>query len=243
MQAAETRATSRSVRVAYVLPIAVLLAGLGCQSKSGLAPGLSGMRTNMTVMQVEPLGPYLDAKLDMNGKILDSYVIPGEACQAVFVPGDEVVYVDNGPQGVFHNGEARCQSMGIGNLLVWRNRSRNSSAVPVPRTQAAFHVIYKGDEYALLRGQFPGAHIIGFTGDYDLVAVIPVGGECTTILDQRTASLEYRDKGSRVFSLTGKTGLCEIHGFAYPPPQVPAPDTQDHITGSGFDHSEPGQGE
>lgn len=225
---------------ARILPVAVLLlalVGTGCQSKSGLAPGLSGMRTDMTVLGTASLGPYRVAHLDMNGKALDAYVLPSEACNDVFETGATVTYVDNGPQGVYQRGDARCQGMGVGNLLVWRNRSRNSSPVPVPRTQVSFHVIARGDQYALLRGQFPGAAIIGFTGDYDIVAVVPEGGECASILEQRTASMEYRDKGSRVFSLIGKTGLCDIHGFAQPPPPQPATEARGPGAASGVDEA------
>lgn len=212
----------RAALCARVLPVAVvalLTLSSGCQSRSGLGPGLSGTRTAMQVMGSGPLGPYLAARLDMNGKPLDAYVMPSDECRAVFVTGTEITYIDNGPQGVYQRGEHRCQGMGVGNLLVWRNRSRHSSAAPAPRSQAAFHVIHRGDEYSLLRGQFPGASMIGFTGDYDLVAIVPSGGECAGILSQRTASLEYRDKGSRVYSLVGATGLCDVHGFAQPPPQ------------------------
>lgn len=233
-----TAPSPRCLRPAHVLPVALLalaVGAAGCQSKSGLAPGLSGMRTTMKVLGTEPLGPYLAVQLDMNGKAIDAYVMPSAACSAVFVVGEEVEYVDNGPQGVYERGDARCQGMGVGNLLVWRNRSRHSTAVPVPRSQAAYRVIYRGDTYALLRGQFPGASVIGFTGDYDIVAIVPVGGECAPLLEQRSASMEYRGKGSRVYSLTGRNGLCDIHGFAQPPPQLRAPDAPDHDTGSGRD--------
>ncbi|HEM46258.1 MAG TPA: hypothetical protein ENO23_04345 [Alphaproteobacteria bacterium] len=209
---------------AALLLLALAVAAAGCQSRTGLAPGLSGMRTDMKVLGTRTLGPYLVARLDMNGKNLEAYTLPTERCTGVFAEGAAVVYVDTGPQGVYRRGDLECQALGVGNLLVWRDRRRHSSAEIAPRTQAAFRVIHRGDEFALLRGQFPGASRIGFTGDYDLVAVIPVTGECAAILDQRAASLEYRDKGPRVLSLVGPGGLCEVHGLAQPPPQQPPPD-------------------
>jgi len=222
------------------LALTLLLASalLACQSSPNypLAPGLSGMRTAMTVVGTHPLGPYLDATLDMSGTMIHAYVLPGTACDDVFTKGETVNYVDNGPQGVYTRGDARCQSYGVGNLIVWRNRSQNASNAIQPTSQAAFRTIHRGSDYALLRGQFPGANRIGFTGDYDLVAVIPVTGECSRIPDQRAATMQYQDKGSPAFALMGPSGLCVIEGFAMPPPQVRTPDSDlpDEQTGSGF---------
>jgi hypothetical protein len=220
----------------------VVFALFGCQSSPNypLAPGLSGMRTEMTVVATTTLGPYQDATLDMAGKTIHAYVMPSPACADVFTKGESVDYVDNGPMGIYRRGDARCQGMGVGNLIVWRNRSEHSSGGPLPTTQAAFRVIHKGDEYALLRGQFPGARRIGFTGDNDIVAVIPVTGECSRIPDQRAATMQYQDNGSPAYALMGPSGLCVIEGFAQPPPQVATPDSDmpDEQTGSGFNPDE-----
>jgi hypothetical protein len=199
---------------------ALLLLAAGCQSQSGLAPGLSGMRTEMTVQRTWPLGPYRAARLDMNGKELDAYAMPTDACDAVFTEGGTVTYVDDGPLGVFRSGDLECQSFGVGNLVVWRDRSRHSTRGIVPRAQAAYRVMHRDDTWALLRGRFPGAGYLGFTGRSDLVAVIPVTGECAGLLDRRAATIEYRPEGERVLSLVGSSGLCDIRGLAKPPPQV-----------------------
>lgn len=233
----------RDTRGTWLL-LAMLLATalLACQSSPNypLAPGLSGMRTAMTVEDTNRLGPYLDATLDMSGTMIHAYVLPGVACDDVFTKGETVQYVDNGPQGVYTRGDARCQSYGVGNLIVWRNRSQNASGAPQPTSQAAFRTIHRGPDYALLRGQFPGARRIGFLGDNDLVAVIPVTGECSKIPDQRAATMQYQDKGSPAFALMGPSGLCVIEGFAMPPPQVRTPDSDlpDEQTGSGFNPNE-----
>ena len=219
-------ATRCCVRAASLLPLAVLLGALACQSRTGFAPGLSGMRTELRVIGSERLGPYLAAELARKDDALDAYVLPSESCLAVFEAGATVTYVDTGPQGVYRRGEASCQGLGVGHLLVWRDRDRHSAGTVLPRTQVAYRVIHRGERFTLLRGQFPGAARIGFTGQGDLVAVVPTGGECAAIVEQRAASMEYRDKGSRTFSLVGPNGLCEIHGFAQPPPQVAAPEAQ-----------------
>lgn len=211
-------------RLVGVLSALVLLGSGGCQSESGLAPGLSGMRTDMTVRTTWSLGPYLAARLDMKGKELDAYAMPTDACRALFAEGSTVTYVDDGPLGVFRRGDVECQSFGVGNLVVWRDRSRHSTTGIVPRAQAAYRVIHRDDTWALLRGRFPGAGHLGFTGRSDLVAVIPVTGECAGLLDQRAATIEYRPDGGRVLSLVGRSGLCDIRGLAKPPPQAPAPD-------------------
>ena len=216
---------------------AAIVSAPGCQmqSKKGFAPGLSGVRTILKVKNTTSLGPYLAAHLELNDQPFDAYVIPSEPCRDVFQNGEDVTYVDNGPQGVYRRGDARCQGMGVGNLVIWRNRRRHRMRTPVPRTQVTYRKIYQGEKYALLRGQFPGVGHIGFSNTYDLVAVVPVGGECAPLLDQINARMEYRDKGPQVFSLVGRTGLCNIHGFAQPPPQIPAPELPNAATGSGFD--------
>lgn len=213
-----------------------ILSSFGCQmeSKKGFGPGLSGVRTILKVRSTSSLGPYLAAHLELNDQPFDAYVLPSEPCRDVFKDGEDVTYVDNGPQGVYRRGDARCQGMGVGNLVIWRNRRRHRMRTPVPRTQVTYRKIYQGDQFALLRGQFPGVGHIGFSNTYDLVAVVPVGGECAPLLDQINARMEYRDKGSQVFSLVGRTGLCNIHGFAQPPPQIPPPELPNAATGSGF---------
>ncbi len=214
---------------------------LGCQSSPDypLSPGLSDMRTGMTVVSSRPLGPYLEATLDMSGKTINAYVIPSQACSDVFTAGQQIEYVDNGPQGIYRHGDARCQGMGVGNLIVWRNRSEHSTTELAPTSQVAFRVIHKDAEYALLRGQFPGANLIGFTGDNDLVAVIPVTGECERIPHRRVATMQYQEAGSPAYALMGPSGLCVIQGFAQPPPQVPTPDSDipGGQTGSGVSPS------
>ena len=211
-----------------------LTSGCAMESSKRFAPGLSGVRTILTVQSTSMLGPYLAAHLELNGQPFDAYVMPSDACRAVFKAGEQVTYVDNGPQGVYHRGDARCQGMGVGHLLIWRNRRRHYTAAPVPRTQVTYRMIYKGDQYALLRGQFPGVGYIGFSNTYDLVAVVPIGGECAPLLDQINARMEYRGKGNRVYSLVGRTGLCDVHGFAQPPPQTPIAERPNARTGSGF---------
>lgn len=233
---------SRWIRT-VIAPLALLVpvALLGCQSSPNypLSPGLSGMKTGMTVVGTKSLGPYLDATLDMSGTTISAYVMPSQACSDVFTTGQPVTYVDNGPQGVYRRGDARCQGMGVGNLIVWRNRSEHSTGALAPTSQAAYRVIHRDAEYALLRGQFPGASRIGFWGDNDIVAVIPVTGECARIPDQRAATMQYQDKGTPAYALMGPSGLCVIQGFAQPPPQVATPesDVPGEETGSGFDPS------
>lgn len=219
---------------AVMLGLAAALAHPGAAMATDLAPGLSKQRTSMTVSAVTPRGPYLEAELDMSGKVFFGYALPSEACSGVFEPAAEVVYVDSGPLGWFERGELRCQLLGVGNLRIWRDRSRRSSAQLAPRSQASYRLIHRDDEVALLRGVFPQASRLGFSGSSDLVAIVPVSDVCSGPIERNTSSLEYRDKGANVLALVGADGLCNLRGLAQPPPQVqPEP-------GSGRDEGDAG---
>jgi hypothetical protein len=217
------RARRRLASGALVLALfAALLFGLACRGGK-LSPGLSKTLTEMKVIDVKTRGPYLEVLMDMSGTELYAYVLPGEVCDRVLEPLQTVTYVDSGPLGLYRRGEDECQAMGVGNLRVWRNRrGRTSSGAggPAPRSQANYREIYRDDQVALLRGNFPQAWRIGFSGGADLVAVVPTTLEqCKTPIESGVASIEFREKGRNVLSLVGPSGLCEIRGLIQPEPQ------------------------
>ena len=70
-------------------------------NKAGFDSGLPTMRTAMKVVEVRERGPYLAAELTFSGSQMQAYVAPSEACREVFRVGEDVIYVDSGPLGVY----------------------------------------------------------------------------------------------------------------------------------------------
>jgi len=211
------------MRPTHPIVTTALIAGLICactKARTGFDAALPGARTPQTVTAVAARGPYLEATLRMDQYSLEAWVLASETCVAVFEVGSEVVYVESGPLGSYRRGELECQSYGAGNLELWRDRSRRATPAGVPRAQASFRVFHADADVALLRGSFPLAGELGFTGPNDLVAVVPRSEECEGPIAKGVASMEYRGKGPRALSLVGEGGLCVIRGLVQPPPQA-----------------------
>lgn len=206
---------STSVQIGIIILLVVGL--MSCNKKQvGFDSGIPMMHTKLKVESVEERAGYLEANLLLNDRQLSTFTLPSEECRQVFVPGEKVSYVDSGPLGSFKREDFRCQSMGKGNLTVWRDRTRRSSREPLPRAQANYRVLESDDEATYLRGSFPLAGRAGFSNSADIVARIPSSGQCKKIIERSTASMEYRSKGNMAYVLVGKTGVCEIDGFALP---------------------------
>ncbi|MBW2229231.1 MAG: hypothetical protein JRG92_02580 [Deltaproteobacteria bacterium] len=193
---------------------------LGRAAAADLSPGLSKTQTDMTVHEVNDRGPYIEARLDMSGKDFFAYALIGDDCRSIFQPGAKVTYIDSGPLGEFERAGFHCQVLGVGNLRIWRDRKVRSASQLAPRSQASYQLIHRDDDVALLRGTFPQAARLGFSGSSDLIAIVPVSEVCEGPIASGTASIEYRPKGKRVLSLVGKNGLCDLRGLAQPPPQA-----------------------
>jgi hypothetical protein len=186
--------------------------------KAGFDSGVPTMRTGMPVERVVERGGYLEAHMLLGDRPLATYTAPSESCRAVFVEGEEVTYVDNGPRGVYRRGESECQSLGMGNLALWRDRSIRStrSGSVIPRQPAWFKVTHEDSEVIYLQGSFPLASRFGFTEPRDLTAILPNVPICQGAIEGGNSSMEYRSKGRQAYTLTGPNGLCLIQGFAAP---------------------------
>lgn len=185
--------------------------------RARFASGVPGMTTPVKVVSVQRRGPYLQARLVLGGRDAEGWSLPSEACQAVFVPGAEAVYRDDGPQGQWRRGDHVCQSSGLGPISLLRDRSSRATPRGVPRSQASYRTLYMDDELALLRGVFREAQYVGYTYGIDLVAVVARGGSCEVPIEAGVASLEYRGKGAHPMSLVGPDGLCPVRAFLLPP--------------------------
>ena len=212
----------------FPLALAALLAGACATSeeakekraqkiqKAGFDSGIPSMKTGMPVERVVERGGYLEAHMLLGDTPLAAYTAPSENCQAVFVEGEEVTYVDNGPRGVYRRGESECQSLGMGNLALWRDRSIRSTRGDsvIPRRPAWFKVIYEDSEVIYLKGSFPLATRFGFTEPRDITTIVPNIPICQGAIEDGNSSMEYRSKGPQAYTLTGPNGLCLIQGFA-----------------------------
>jgi hypothetical protein len=180
--------------------------------------GLPGMRVPMTVDRVVERGPYLEAHLLLEKKPIQAYTAPSPECREVFLAGEGVTFIDNGPRGVYRRGETDCQSLGFGNLVVWRDRSQRSTRAntPIPRALASFQIIFEDSEVYYLHGSFPLAGRLRFSNPADVVAIVPKDDQCTAAVKDGASSMEYREKGKVAYSLSGKSGPCIIQGFASP---------------------------
>jgi hypothetical protein len=209
-----------SLLAPLLIPVLTLTLGACSTKKAAFDSGLPGIRTGMVVEAVSPRGPYLEAKLKMEGHDLEAYVLPSDECRAVFQVSETLSHVASGPQGSYRRGDHQCDGLGIGNLEFWRDRSRRTTKAGIPRAQASFRVLYSDDEVALLRGSFPLAKYMGFTGVNDLVVVVPRSPECEGSIEKGVASMEFRGKGNRALSLLGGKEPCQMRGLIQPPPQA-----------------------
>ncbi len=203
--------------------VAISLSLAGCNTKqTAFDSGIPFMHVKLKVVSTAERAGYLEAHMLLNDRPLSTFTLPTQECRNVFVAGEKVTYVDSGPLGSYKRHDYRCQSMGMGNLSVWRDRSRRSTREPLPRAQANYRVIESDDEVAYLRGSFPLAGRFGFSNTSDLVARVSRTEQCKKVIKRQTSSLEYRSRGTRPYVLVGKSGLCEIDGFALPIPPAAA---------------------
>jgi hypothetical protein len=86
----------------------------------------------------------------------------------------------------------------------------------VPRTQATFRTLYKDADVVLLRGRFPLASRIGWSGGQDTVVVVGNVERCRGPVERGVASMEYRPGSRNALALVGTTGLCRIDGLIQP---------------------------
>jgi hypothetical protein len=191
------------------------------QADADLQAGFVNTRTEMQVEAVSVRGPYLEIQLDTKGDLFFVYLEASPTCRQL-ASGTALAYVDNGPLGVVEVGDARCQVYGVGNLRLWRDRRSSStrdSSRTVPRSQARYQTLYRDAEVALLRGSFPQAARLGFSGHQDLIAVVPIEPVCQKPIESGVGSIEFRPRGSEALSLVGANGLCTILGLVNPLPE------------------------
>jgi hypothetical protein len=210
---------------ALAVALAAALGSAGCISwrKTTWELGMGGFGMELLVARLDERGPYLDAILAGHGLHLRTFVPASDVCRAVLRPDSTVEYVERGVGGRFEREGQSCDSVGFGDPLIRRARQPRAGslqAVPVPRAQATFRTLYEDADVVLLRGRFPLALTIGWTGGDDTVAVVGNVARCRGPVEARVASMEYRPAGPNTLALVGDEGLCRIEGLIQPPGPV-----------------------
>ena len=215
--------------LAAIALLAFALGIAGCSwRKATWQLGMGGFGMELFVVHLDERGPYLDVGLEGHGLSLRTFTPASEVCRAVLRPEAAVGYVERGIGGRFEREGQSCDAVGFGDPLirgVRRPRSGSLGSSPVPRAQASFRVIHEDDDVVLLRGRFPLAPKVGWTGGEDSVVVVDNVARCRGPVERGVASMEYRPSGRNTLSLVGDRGLCRIEGLILPLDEV-----QPHLT-------------
>ncbi|MBW2396942.1 MAG: hypothetical protein JRG95_22060 [Deltaproteobacteria bacterium] len=175
-------------------------------------------RWEVTISDVQEIGPYRAATLTGSKGSWQLYFPRVGACEAMVRSGAKGVYRFEGPFGVLRAEEGPdCSPVGVGSLLAWRDEQpRRRSQFLMPREQARFAVLHRGESFLLIRGAFPLALEIRWPEPMDSVAVLPATPACHAQLERTAATLEFHATGPEVFLLESDAGPCPIIGLALP---------------------------
>lgn len=168
------------------------------------------------------LGGYFDVLLA--GKPEHRLLLPAtEVCERLSRPEARVRFVGRGFPGWLEpsgGGDERCEAAGVFDLERFRDRRPRPKAPFSPRETAVWETIHRDGRYALLRGRFLLAHLVGMAGGHDLVAVVADDPSCADVVGGTRGALEFRDVG-QAFRLSAGSARCHVLGFARPLPPAP----------------------
>lgn len=212
-----------TARTSLALALLALLAASCDVRRNVWQAGVPLVPTSFTVESSTGRGDWIDAWLVREGLRLRFFALDTPACRAVLAPGGEVTYSEWKLFGVLHAGEDRCETVGIGSLDEWRRRQPRRAAsrdTLAPRAQASFRILHREGGTVLVRGRFPLAGAVGWTGGIDTIAVLTDGEACAAPLAAGVASMEVRS-GEDPLVLLGADAPCPIEGLIRPS-QAPA---------------------
>ncbi len=200
----------------------LLVVTAGCESSGPRAAwqlGFGSFATDLSVVRVVPRGDYLDTTLVGHGLSLDVFTPASAVCARVLEPEGRVDYVERGIAGRLERDGESCDAVGIAGTRVRRARQPRRQSLrssPIPRAQAHFRPTYEDDDLILLRGRFPLAFHVGWSGGGDSIAAVPNESVCRGAVEGNVASMEFRPSGRTSLSLVGRDGLCPIVGLILP---------------------------
>jgi len=202
---------------------AVLAIGLfGCSA-------VLGPRPTYRVVSAAPIGPLLDVRLESAARAAagasdakQSLLFPNtDECRGLFEAEAEVEYLPGAPTGSARRNERTCGAVGIVSLREWRDRRGRPSRrkMGADRAQAVYRIVFEHEDVAIVRGRFPLAGRIGWSGGEDALALIPRTDGCSEVLQRQISSMEYRDAGPIALLLVSAKG-CPLEGFARVVPEL-----------------------
>ncbi len=201
---------------------AVILAGVLLVLGSACA-GVPGTRPSYRVVSTQRIGPLLDVRLEWTSRAsvvssdakLSLLFASADVCTEMIKVGAEFDYIPGGLTGGLRLGEQICEAVGISALREWRDRRprRRLTRHGDDRAQATYRVVFENADYAIIRGRFPLAGMIGWYAGEDTLALIPQRAECAAALQRQVATMEFRDTGPDPLRLVGDGG-CPFAGFS-----------------------------
>jgi hypothetical protein len=180
--------------------------------------GLPGTRVAAEISDLSVRGSYLDARVSAGGFRYRLFFPNLPECGELLREADGLVYTWRGIAGRISNEQSSCDAVGVLSLREWRDRQPRRSREPLPRSSARFEVIFSDDDLIQLRGRFPLASQLGFSGTGQLIAVLPKEEACERFLSSRTASMEFRASGPVPLTLLSGRQRCPVLGLAQPLP-------------------------
>ena len=125
--------------------------------------------------------------------------------------------------GTLQQGDRSCVPVGIGRIRSWALRNPTPRKLPIlPSQSASFREIYRDSEVVLVRGNFPLAGLVYFSGGRDAVAFLPNTEVCRRYIEQGAGAMQYKRRTEEVIWLGGASARCQILGLARPlVPQQP----------------------
>ncbi len=180
--------------------------------------GVPGTTLSAEVSDLVERGSYLDARVHAGGFRYRLFFPNTPVCADLLGRLDGLHYQWLGLGGRIGDGETRCDAVGVLSLRAWRDRQPRRSREPLPRAPARFRVEYSDADLIQLRGRFPLASQLGFTGSGQLIAVIPNEERCQAFQQAGTASMEFRASGAVPLTLLDGRRACPIVGLVQPAP-------------------------
>jgi hypothetical protein len=207
----------------------LLLAGLalavfGCDTnKAKFQAGIPGTRVSMAVAKVTPRMGVLDTVLHAESWTIRTYLPPTDVCRRVVSTETGVSWVASSAYGTFERDGERCDAVGIGSLIEWRNKRGRPEGMrsPVLSGAARFQPVYEDEEFVFLRGRFPQVGHLGWSGGEDTIAVVPNIAVCQLPIERGRATIEYFVTGKKVLTLGSDRGRCPIVGLIRPSATTP----------------------
>jgi len=204
---------------AFRAAVAAALVASGCNTERTLYQ--LGFDTDLVVTRLEPRGGFLDATLSGAAGTLRVFAPPSEECLHVLAREASVGFESKGAGRVTRDG-ASCDAAGFGPVEELRRRRVDPTSLTttaIPREQAVWEVVHEDAEVSFLRGRFPLAGLVGWSGGMDTIAVVSSAPGCREIASQGVGSLEFRARGGDTLALVGAHGLCPIEALIRPPPR------------------------